>query len=231
MEDMVKNVLADCIARVGDPTVLSSTDISYVGGGSAWGQGVRQAGQQRIAPMARPLNGTGCVVTLPATQGTVDSRGEQLLIGLDGIAILAANQTHADSLFDDGVGATFGCSDAITGVTLSASLITPPGSPCPADPALSGAPNCCPHWFGLSYCQSGQDGWSVALRLGVFWLQNEARQMARFIAGPIGKVRSVRWVVMSTAEVLLAASVNCLIQGPFGGTVPARQGMRGAVPQ
>jgi len=151
LEDVAKNVLADCIVATADPTVLAATDITYVGGGSGGGQAAMVGGQQRIAPMSRPINGAQCPVTPPATQGVLDARGEQLLIGLDGIAIVAQNQTHVDSLFDDGLGATFNCNDAITATTLSASLITPPGTPvgtpgaggCPADPALGGAPNCC----------------------------------------------------------------------------------------
>jgi ABC-type phosphate transport system substrate-binding protein len=147
LEDVAKGVLADCVLKVGDPTVLAATDITYVGGGSGGGQAALVAGQQRIAPMSRPINGTACPVTAPATQGTLDARGEQLLIGLDGIAVVAANQGHRDSLFDDGTGATFTCGDSVIGLNLPYALITPSPRPVPEtcfiDPALGGLPNCC----------------------------------------------------------------------------------------
>ena len=157
LEDVTKGVLADCIVSTNDPTVLATTDITYVGGGSGGGEGAVIGAQQRIAPMSRPFkNGAvgtvnPCPVTAPATQGVLDTRGEQLLIGLDGIAVVAANQTHADSLFDDHAGLVFNCADSIIGVTLTPAQITPAGTAvgtpgaggCPADPALCGAPNCC----------------------------------------------------------------------------------------
>ena len=40
------------------------------------------------------------------------------MIGVDGIAVVGANQTHGDSLFDDGLGVAAGCADKITGITL-----------------------------------------------------------------------------------------------------------------
>ena len=98
LEDVAKNVLADCIASIANPAILAATDIVYAGGGSGGGESAMIAGQQRIAPMSRPFkNGAvGTVNPCPVTagtQGTLDARGEQLLIGLDGIAIVAANQT------------------------------------------------------------------------------------------------------------------------------------------
>jgi ABC-type phosphate transport system substrate-binding protein len=151
LEDVTKGVLADCIVRTANPAILQTSDITYVGGGSGGGQAALIAGQQRIAPMSRPLNGAGCPVTPPATTPAINPFGEQLLIGLDGIAVIAANQGHRDSLFDDGIGATFTCGDAIVSTVLPYSLITPLPRPVPetcpleTDPAspIVGLPNCC----------------------------------------------------------------------------------------
>jgi ABC-type phosphate transport system substrate-binding protein len=79
LEDITENVLAACPAAPG---------VSYIGGGSSAGQGAMSGAgpTQHVAPMSRQLNGTAC---------TANSR--QLLIGLDGLAIVAKNATHQPS--------------------------------------------------------------------------------------------------------------------------------------
>src|SRR5262245_15395697 len=76
LEDVVENVLGACPGAAGL--------IVYVGGGSGSGQAAMQgaAPTQHVAPMSRQLNGTAC---------TASSR--QLLIGLDGLTVLARNAT------------------------------------------------------------------------------------------------------------------------------------------
>jgi hypothetical protein len=77
--------------------------INYVGGGSGSGQSAMLSGTQQIAPMSRELNGTACLAS-----------SSQLLIGLDGIAIVGANQLLGDSL-DQTPEAADDCGDSISG--------------------------------------------------------------------------------------------------------------------
>ena len=81
LEDVVKGVIAD-------PACALTASFNYVGGGSGGGQSAMTATPptQNIAPMSRQLNGTACTAT-----------ANQLLIGLDGIAIVGANQVAGDS--------------------------------------------------------------------------------------------------------------------------------------
>lgn len=82
-----------------------SAALTYVGGGSGTGQAALVAGTQQIAPMSRELNSTACTAS-----------ASQLLIGLDGLAIVTSNQIFGDSVqqtsetFDD-------CSDSVAGGT------------------------------------------------------------------------------------------------------------------
>lgn len=101
--DTLEDIAKDAVAAAG----LSSV-ITYVGGGSTGGQGAMSATPptQQIAPMSRQLNGTACT-TLGATIG-------QELIGLDGLAVVGANQVGGDS-DDQSASATDNCSDNITG--------------------------------------------------------------------------------------------------------------------
>src|SRR5262249_13238434 len=80
--DTLEDVAKDAIAAAG-----LTASITYVGGGSGTGQAAMTSTPptQQMAPMSRQLNGSACT-TLGATTG-------QLLIGLDGIALVGANQT------------------------------------------------------------------------------------------------------------------------------------------
>jgi len=71
------DVIAACTGATGN--------IVYVGGGSGAGQAAMASGTQHVAPMSRQLNGSQC---------TASSR--QLLIGLDGIVVVAKNAIGAD---------------------------------------------------------------------------------------------------------------------------------------
>ena len=101
--DTLEDVAKDAVAGA-----ALSGSITYIGGGSGGGQAAMTATTptQQIAPMSRQLNGAACS-TLGATVG-------QELIGLDGIAVVGANQLSKDSdeqspdLADD-------CSDNISG--------------------------------------------------------------------------------------------------------------------
>ena len=173
LEDVVKGapatpsvgVIPACVAAGILGTTGGVPNITYLGGGSGGGQTALQAGQQRIAPMSRPLNGTACLIgncsvtttttcnvdancpagetcVLHPPQGTVDPRGEQLLIALDGVAVVAANQTHGDSLFDDGTGTTAGCGDKLVGINLPVTMFT--GNTCGGAIACNASEGCDP---------------------------------------------------------------------------------------
>lgn len=101
--DTLEDVARDAITACG---VGGATGITYVGGGSTGGQGALTTSAQQIAPMSRELNGSACT-TLGATIG-------QELIGLDGLVLIAANQTGGDSQGDTQA-TTDDCSDNITG--------------------------------------------------------------------------------------------------------------------
>ena len=130
LEDVVRDVLLVC------PGAGAAT-LTYAGGGSGGGESAMISGAaptQLIAPMSRQLGtafglcdlnvatncttacvvgtDTGCTGASPTNGKRVAcdaTRGAQeLLIGLDGIAVVTANQTHASSF--DGT-----CTDAIVG--------------------------------------------------------------------------------------------------------------------
>ncbi|MBC7988550.1 MAG: hypothetical protein H7Y19_03060 [Luteimonas sp.] len=86
--DTLENVTRDVITSCG-----LNASINYRGGGSSGGENAMKGATplQQIAPMSRELNnrvpGDECV-----------NSSSQLLIGLDSLAIVAANQTDGDSL-------------------------------------------------------------------------------------------------------------------------------------
>ncbi len=101
--DTLEDVTKDAISAAGLTAV-----ITYLGGGSGAGESAMVGGTQHISPMSREITSTLCTAS-----------SQQLLIGLDGIAIVGANQVAGDSLTltpstaDD-------CSDTISGgVTLN----------------------------------------------------------------------------------------------------------------
>lgn len=89
--------------------------ISFIGGGSSGGQAAMVAGRQHMAPMTRELNSTGC---------NAGPSSAQLLIGLDSLAVVGANQSGADpsSCSDDISG---GFTLAVPGCTLTDGCSTP----------------------------------------------------------------------------------------------------------
>src|SRR6476661_2701050 len=77
---VTKDVIAAC------PGVAAAGGITYIGGGSGTGQAAMVASPptQHVAPMSRQMNN--------AASCTTNSR--QLLIGLDGIVVVAKNANH-----------------------------------------------------------------------------------------------------------------------------------------
>ena len=95
LEDVTKDVINVC--------GLGSV-INYVGGGSGTGEAAMLGGLQQIAPMSRELKAPACTPS-----------ASQLLIGLDGIAIVASNQLLGDSLNQTPDDQTDDCSDTLAG--------------------------------------------------------------------------------------------------------------------
>ncbi|MES1206885.1 MAG: hypothetical protein ABUS79_13190, partial [Pseudomonadota bacterium] len=93
--DVVQSVLASCSSQFAD---FGSYSVTYEGGGSGVGASQMLAAAQQISPMARPLRGGEYC----ATSGTAVNNGaspglaESLLIGLDGVSVVA-NQTNSCS--------------------------------------------------------------------------------------------------------------------------------------
>jgi len=98
--DTLEDVTKDAVSAAG-----LTASITYVGGGSGAGENAMVGGTQVIAPMSREI---GAALCKPASQ--------QLLVGLDGLAVVAGSQTGGDSesltpaTTDD-------CSDTISGGT------------------------------------------------------------------------------------------------------------------
>jgi ABC-type phosphate transport system substrate-binding protein len=101
LELVTKDVIAACPGANGN--------IVYIGGGSGTGQAAMVASPptQHVAPMSRQMNN--------AASCTTNSR--QLLIGLDGIVVVASNATGGDPST---------CTDDIGGVSSSSARPTRP---------------------------------------------------------------------------------------------------------
>lgn len=99
LEDVTKAVINGCTAL--DGTALSTT-MQYAGGGSGAGQAAMVGTPtQQIAPMSRELNSPACVAGV-----------SELLIGLDGISVVGANQTGGNS---ESPTAASICTDTVSG--------------------------------------------------------------------------------------------------------------------
>lgn len=98
LELVTRDVINACTNP--DGTALNTT-MFYAGGGSGGGQSAMFSGLQQISPMSRELNGTSCV-----------AGAEELVIGLDGISIVGANQPGLDSESTSG---PTSCNDTISG--------------------------------------------------------------------------------------------------------------------
>lgn len=108
LEDVARDVIAAC------PSAITAA-VSYVGGGSGGGEAAMIAATptQQVAPMSRELSGT----TSPVVACDASKGAQELLLGLDGIAIVGANQIAAgggDSL-EKTPSTSDDCGDAIVG--------------------------------------------------------------------------------------------------------------------
>jgi ABC-type phosphate transport system substrate-binding protein len=88
--DVTQAVISSCATAFGD---FTANGVTYAGGGSGTGAGQMIANAQQIAPMSRALkNSEYCSAAAPAGPALT----EALLVGIDGVAVLA-NQTNSCS--------------------------------------------------------------------------------------------------------------------------------------
>jgi hypothetical protein len=97
--DTLEDVTKDAVSAAG-----LTASITYVGGGSGAGEAAMVGGTQVIAPMSRALTTSLCVA----------GQSQTLIVGLDGIAVVAGSQTGGDSL-NLTPATTDDCSDTISG--------------------------------------------------------------------------------------------------------------------
>jgi hypothetical protein len=97
--DVTRQVIANC------PNI-GTHGITYAGGGSGVGAGQMLAHAQRLSPMSRALKNSEYCVTSGAafTAGARPGLAEDLLVGLDGVAIVADQTTSCASTVANGFG-------------------------------------------------------------------------------------------------------------------------------
>jgi hypothetical protein len=120
--DTLDSVTRDAIAAAG-----VTAQLTYIAGGSGAGETAMINGSQHISPLTRELNnGVTDAVKCTAT-------AQQLLIGLDGLSVVAANQTHGDG-FRDTPSTADDCSDSISGGKTLTGIVKADGvTPCDAN--------------------------------------------------------------------------------------------------
>jgi ABC-type phosphate transport system substrate-binding protein len=120
--DVTQSIIGACPGQFSD---FATHGISYLGGGSGVGAGQMDTGAQMISPMSRALKSSEyCAIGSPSSPGLT----EDLLVGIDGVAI-SANQTTSCSA----------ASGSANGVGSAAAFaVTADGT------ATGGAPATCP---------------------------------------------------------------------------------------
>lgn len=120
--DTLEEVTKEAIINAG-----LTASLTYVGGGSGAGENAMLGGTQKIAPMSRPLQNAACV-----------PGAEQLVVGLDGIAVVGGNQVAGDSL-DQTADPNDNCSDTISAKTVTGIMKADGVTPCDASDGCSPA--------------------------------------------------------------------------------------------
>ncbi|HVZ71346.1 MAG TPA: substrate-binding domain-containing protein [Polyangia bacterium] len=98
--DVTQSVIASCKTTFSD---FTTNGITYNGGGSGTGAGQMVLNVQQIAPMSRALkNSEYCSTAAPSSPGLT----EALLVGIDGVAVLANTTNSCSTSTPNNVGST-----------------------------------------------------------------------------------------------------------------------------
>ncbi|MDB4981905.1 MAG: hypothetical protein JWM82_2657 [Myxococcales bacterium] len=98
--DVTQSVITSCATAFGD---FTANGITYAGGGSGTGAGQMVGNIQQIAPMSRALkNSEYCSAAAPASPALT----EALLVGIDGVAVLANRTNSCSTTTANNVGVT-----------------------------------------------------------------------------------------------------------------------------
>jgi hypothetical protein len=168
--DVTRDVLTSCATQFSD---FASQNLTYVGGGSGVGAGQMLANAQQVAPMSRALkNGEYCSPAAPAAAGLA----EDLLVGIDGVAVVANQTNSCSSSVANGVGSPV------------AFAVTSDGT------ATGGAPASCPGCTGTNYTFA--DSFD-ALKLLYFGLHHDGTYDC---ASPVRKSMIKQWHTLFTSD-------------------------------
>ncbi len=131
--DALENVTKDAIGALVANGTIAAGALVYVGGGSSAGEGGMIAGTQHIAPMARQIADIANGYTFDGADFLhyCTPSASQLLIGLDGISVVAANHLLRDSL-EVSASTTDDCPDGISGKTVTGIYKADGVTPCDA---------------------------------------------------------------------------------------------------
>jgi RHS repeat-associated protein len=110
-------VIASCAAQFGD---FADQNITYLGGGSGAGVGKMIADNQQIAPMSRALSSDEYC-------GSSSGLAENLLIGLDGVAVVANEANSCSVTTANGVGSATAFTVTSDGTSTGGAPPTCPG--------------------------------------------------------------------------------------------------------
>jgi ABC-type phosphate transport system substrate-binding protein len=90
--EVTSDVLSKCDGTQITAGSVTGDGLTYQGGGSGVGEAQMQNDLQEVAPMSRALGNVFCGVTLGA-HGDISNAAHELMIGLDGIAVVANTNT------------------------------------------------------------------------------------------------------------------------------------------
>jgi hypothetical protein len=125
--DVTNAIIASCNTQFSDFNTLG---ITYLGGGSGVGAGQMDLNAQQVSPMSRALkNSEFCAIASPSAPGLA----EDLLVGIDGVAIATNTTNSCSSASANGFGST------------APFAVTADGT------AAGGAPATCPGCVGTNY--------------------------------------------------------------------------------
>lgn len=128
--DVTQQVMTSCGAQFPDPTTgFNTRGITYKGGGSGVGAGQMDLGAQHVSPMSRALkNSEYCSFSgAAATGGASPGLAEDLLVGIDGVAIVADQTNSCSSSAANGFGTSVAFAVTNDGTATGAAPSSCPG--------------------------------------------------------------------------------------------------------